>query len=160
MAPWLCAARCVFFDRQNSKKKNTQISCQHLKDEYVHIQVCTSGYDTGRTGRLGARCHKSPARDTQLYPSSRCPAPTPPVQAVCPVGQSFCHLTEPAGSQTCHGLHQCSPSKSEFLNIIFNDIVAQVIVRSCHVHRTLGAAHHTPLASETLTRAAHPVVTL
>lgn len=76
------------------------------------------------------------------------------------VGQSFCHLTEPAGSQTCHGLHQCSPSKSEFLNIIFNDIVAQVIVRSCHVHRTLGAAHHTPLASETLTRAAHPVVTL
>lgn len=45
---------------------------------------------------------------------------------------------------------------SKFLNVILNDIVAQAIVSSYHVHRTLGGAHHTPLAAETLTRAAHP----
>lgn len=45
---------------------------------------------------------------------------------------------------------------SQFLNVIPNDIVAQAIVSSCHVQCALGGAHHTPLASETLTRAAHP----
>ena len=99
----------------------------------------------GRTGHLGPH-HRG-------HSASACP-PTPPVQAVWPVGQSFCHLTEPAGSRTCHGLCQCFPSK--FLKVILNDTVAQATVSSCHAHRTLRGAHHTPLAPETPRRAAHP----
>lgn len=93
VAPWLGAARCAFFDWQNIKKKNNpQISCQHLKDEYVHIQVCISGYDMGRPGHLGPRRHKSPAQGT-LSCTPAAAAHPPPVQPVCPVGQAFCHLT-------------------------------------------------------------------
>ena len=126
-----------------------------MKDQYVHIQACIYGYDMGRTGHLGPWRHKSPAQGTlSCTQAASAHPPTPPVQAVWPVGQSFCHLTEPAGSRTCHGLCQCFPSK--FLKVILNDIVAQATVSSCHVHRTLGGTHHTPLASETRRRAAHP----
>ena len=78
----------------------------------------------------------SPARDTQLQPSSRCLAPHP-TRPGCVSSWPVFLSPEPAGSRTCHGLHQCSPSKSEFINAIFNDIVAQVIVRCCHGRRTL-----------------------
>lgn len=108
----------------------------------------------GKTWPPGSTAPQVPSiGDTQLHPSSCCPPPTRPARVSSRPG-----FLSPDSPQA-HVLAVVFTSAfllGQFLNVILNDIVAQAIVTSCHVQCTLGGAHHTPLASETLTRAAHP----